>query len=316
MGFLRNNNSPLYWDPMTAATTRPRILIVGFGDVGQRLAPLLTLAFDVSVLVRCDAGETAAIALGCEPVRGDLADADSMSCLAGLADTIVHLAPPPATGIDDTHTSNLLNALARDKPASRFVYVSTTGVYGDCAGQWIDEARPLNPQTARARRRVDAERQIVDWAGNARASVTILRVPGIYAADRLPLARLQAGTPALIDAEDVYSNHIHADDLARCIVAATARVGPARVFNAVDDSDLKMGAYFDLVADRFGLPRPPRMTRAEVALRVSAAMLSFMSESRRIRNSRLKSELNVVLRYPTVATLLSEPIDLGETHPR
>ena len=130
--------------------------------------------------------------------------------------------------------------------------------------------------------------------------VSILRAPGIYAADRLPLERLRKGTPALRDEDDVFTNHIHADDLA-ILACAALRYGRAnRTYNASDDSEMKMGEYFDLVADRFGLPRSPRLSRGEAAVQMSALQLSFMSESRLLANHRIKEELRAKLRYPCV----------------
>jgi nucleoside-diphosphate-sugar epimerase len=130
--------------------------------------------------------------------------------------------------------------------------------------------------------------------------VVILRVPGIYAADRLPVARIERGTPALAPAEDAFVNHVHADDLARIIVAALYRGGGGRMYNASDDAPIRMGDYFDLVAEHFGLPHPPRVTRAEAESVLSAQLLSFMNESRRLTNRRIKDELRMKLRYPTV----------------
>jgi nucleoside-diphosphate-sugar epimerase len=180
------------------------------------------------------------------------------------------------------------------------VYISTSGVYGDCEGRLIDETQVLNPQTGRAIRRVDAERQLRSWGLRTGVSVSILRVPGIYAGDRVPLARLRAGTPTLARDEDSFTNHIHADDLARIVLAALRLARPGRVYHACDDSHLKMGEYFDLIADWFGLPRPPRIPRAQAEEQISPGMLSFMRESRRLTNTRLKHELHVALRYPTV----------------
>jgi len=182
----------------------------------------------------------------------------------------------------------------------RFVYLSTSGVYGDCAGEWVDETRPPNPRTERAMRRLDAERALGDWGERNQVEIAILRVPGIYASDRLPLERLARGTPALRPEEDVYTNHIHADDLAGILVAAleSARVGD--VYNASDDGPMKMGEFFDLVADRSGLARPPRISREEAARLLPPELLSFMSESRRLSNRRMKTQLGVRLRYSTV----------------
>jgi len=167
-------------------------------------------------------------------------------------------------------------------------------------GALVAETRPPRPQTERARRRADAERQLREWGRRSGVRVSILRVPGIYAADRLPLARLRSGTPALRADEDAYVNHVHADDLARIVVAALHRGGPGRMYNAADDAPIRMGDYFDLVADRFGLPHPPRVSRAEADQLIAGNLRSFMGESRRLVNRRLKEELGVRLRYPTV----------------
>jgi nucleoside-diphosphate-sugar epimerase len=182
----------------------------------------------------------------------------------------------------------------------RLVYISTSGVYGDCRGERIDETRPVDPRSARGQRRVDAERLLLDWGAARGVNVSVLRVPGIYAADRLPLERLRRGTPVLAREDDVYTNHIHADDLAAICIAALERAVPGGVYNASDDSELRMGDWFDLVADRFALPRPPRVPRAEAERVIPPMLLSFMSESRRLVNARMKRELGVTLRYPTV----------------
>lgn len=187
----------------------------------------------------------------------------------------------------------------------RLVYISTSGVYGDCAGAWVNETHPVNSTSPRSQRRVDAEMQIRAWARHNHVNASILRVPGIYAADRLPLSRLQQGTPAIMDNEDSYTNHIHADDLAHISVAALQRGKACRVYHASDDSHLKMGEYFDQVADVFGLPRVPRISRAEAQNVLSPMLLSFMNESRRLTNQRMKHELKVQLGYPTVADLLA-----------
>jgi nucleoside-diphosphate-sugar epimerase len=186
------------------------------------------------------------------------------------------------------------------------VYASTTGVYGDCGGAWIDETRVQQPANARAKRRVSAERQLRRATARGVIAASIARIPGIYAGNRLPLARLEKRTPALIDADDVYTNHIHADDLAAILVRLATHGRPARVIHASDDTSLKMGEYFDVVADAFGLARPPRITRAEAEQQIEPTLLSFMRESRRLVNRRLKEELRVRLRYPSVDDFLRE----------
>ena len=183
----------------------------------------------------------------------------------------------------------------------RLVYLSTSGVYGDCAGAWIDESRAPRPQTDRARRRLDAEEAVSEWGARSKVEIVILRVPGIYASDRLPLERLARGTPAILPEEDVYTNHIHADDLASILVAALESDAAGGVYNASDDGPMKMGDFFDLVADRSGHARPPRVSRREAAGLLSPELLSFMGESQRLSNRRMKAELGVRLNYPTVA---------------
>jgi nucleoside-diphosphate-sugar epimerase len=288
---------------MTPAQRRPSLLIVGCGDIGMRVLRLLVPRWRVLALTsspqRCkvlrDAGAT--------PLLGNLDEAATLGRLAGLADAVLHLAPPPGDGEGDPRTRALLNALARGSRVRCLVYASTSGVYGDAAGERFDETRPVQPATARARRRVDAEAR-VRWYGRAGAvRVAILRIPGIYAADRPgghPRERLERGTAVLEAADDVYTNHIHADDLARACVAALVRGAAQRVYHASDDTDLKMGDYFDLAADLCGLDRPPRISRTEAGQRLSPMLMSFMSESRRLVNRRLKRELRVRLRYPTV----------------
>lgn len=283
-------------------TGRPRLLLVGCGDVGMRLLPLLRDRFRVFAVTSQPARVAELRAAGATPIVANLDHPHSLHRLQGLASIVVHLAPPPSEGPQDRRTRNLTRILPRH---GTLVYVSTTGVYGDCGGALFDETRTVAPVNARAQRRVDAEQVLRRWARRAQATLSILRVPGIYAADRLPVERLQKGTPALRDEDDVYTNHIHADDLAQIIALAIFRARPSRVYHTVDDSDLKMGEYFDQVADAFGLPHPPRLPRAELAQQVSPMLLSFMSESRRLTNARMKAELGVRLRYPTVADQLA-----------
>jgi nucleoside-diphosphate-sugar epimerase len=282
---------------------RPRVLIVGCGDVGMRLLPLLRQHFRVFALTSQPARVAVLRAAGAVPLVGNLDQPHTLHRLAGLAANVIHLAPPQSEGRLDRRTRNLAAILPRH---GTLVYVSTTGVYGDCGGASFDETRTVAPVNARASRRVDAEQVLRGWALRAQARLAILRVPGIYAADRLPVERLQQGTPALADADDVFTNHIHADDLAQIIALALFRAQPQRIYHTVDDSDLKMAAYFDLVADAFRLPHPPRLPRSELAKQVSPMLLSFMSESRRLQNTRMKAELGVRLAYPTVADLLTK----------
>ena len=264
-----------------------RLLLAGHGDVARRLESRLPEGLELRRASRTTGFDFDRVA-GLRP-------------LAGWAEAVLHSAPPQNEGDTDRRTANLLAALDSGPILpSRLVYIGTSGVYGDCAGDLVDETRVPNPQSARAHRRADAERQLQEWGRARGVDVLILRAPGIYAADRLPLARLAQGTPVLADEDDVYTNHIHADDLASICLAALSPLAPAGIYNASDDTAMKMGAWFDLVADRHGLPRPPRIRRSEAAGRIPSPMLSFMGESRRLVNTRMKRELGVRLRYPTV----------------
>ncbi len=293
-----------------------RLLIIGCGDVGLRLVPLALPRYRVYALTRDPAQCAALRALGVTPVLGDLDQPQTLSAIAEIAQDVVHLAPPPSQGVIDTRTAHLIAALGKSHRKNKnsrstlpqhFVYISTSGVYGDCGGAVVPETRPAHPQTARAQRRVDAERRLRAWGVRSGVQVSILRVPGIYADDRLPLARLERGTPALRDEDDSYVNHVHADDLARMVIAALNHGSPGRTYNAVDDLPQKMGDYFDLVADRYGLTRPPRIARSEAKRVIPANLLSFMSESRQLSNQRIKHELRFRLRYPSVLEGISAP---------
>ena len=255
-----------------------RLLIIGCGDVAMRAIPLLTRRYRIFALIRNPAYLGKLRSLGVLPVIGDLDNRASLARITGLADAVLHFAPPANSGARDTRTRSLLSALSHGTQPKHLVYISTSDVYGDCGGARVSESHPLNPQTARAARRVDAERQIRSWAKRNHVKVSVLRVPGIYAADRLPLDRLRAGTPAIAQKEDSYTNHIHADDLARISIAALQQGGACRVYHASDDSDLKMGDYFDVVADAFGLPYVPRLPRAEIKRIASPALWSFMND--------------------------------------
>jgi nucleoside-diphosphate-sugar epimerase len=284
-----------------------RLLIVGCGDVALRMVGLLRGRYRLYALSHSAERHGLLRDHGIVPLPGDLDEPATLARLAGLPHDILHFAPPPSQGPLDSRTSNLIQALRRSRSIpQRLVYISTSGVYGDCGGDVVDERRPLRPQSDRARRRADAERRLRAWGGQSGVSVMILRVPAIYAADRLPIERIRAGTPALAPPEDAYTNHIHADDLARIVLAALARGRAGRIYNAADGCWLKMGDYFDLVAERCGLPLPPRISRQEAEQRVPETLLSFMRESRRLCNGRLRDELRVRLRYPTVQQGLAE----------
>lgn len=300
---------------LPARFRRERVLIVGCGDVGLRAAKALGSGKRARVLALTSSTDraTALRQAGITPLAGNLDHAESLQRLAGLATRIIHLVPPPAhgpaDGRDDPRTRVLLQSLARRSPPVTLVYGSTSGVYGDRQGAWVSESSPVQPQTPRAWRRVDAERWVHAFGRTSGARTVALRIPGIYAPDReggTPRDRLQRGTPVLRFEDDVYTNHIHADDLGRACALAVWRARPRRNINVVDDTELRMGDYFDLAADLYGLPRPPRLSRDDARAQLPAMLLSFMGESRRLHNGRMKQELRLALRYPTVREGLTD----------
>lgn len=305
------------------AFRRSRLLIVGCGDVGQRVLSELGPRLRVRVLTSSPQRVPALRQLGVTPLVGSLDAPASLARLAGLAPRVLHLAPPPAHGTQDPRTAALLAALSRRGGLRSLVYGSTTGVYGDAGGAFFDETRVVSPRSDRARRRVDAEQRLRSFGrrqagagpGSPGVAVCILRIPGIYAVGREggdPRDRVRRGAPVLAAEHDVYTNHIHADDLARACLLALWRARPQRVVHVCDDTQRLMGDHFDLVADLSGLPRPPRLARDELRAQVSPMQWSFLCESRRLSNVRMKHELGLVLHHPDLS-LLPSPLNMGAT---
>ena len=306
---------------LPARFRRQRVLIIGCGDVGLRVVRSLNGPQGGSGRPRVLALTSSPTRVpqlrgaGVMPLLGNLDDAATLARLAGVATRVLHLAPPPGEREVgprwwlDPRSTALARALRRRTLPQSLVYASTSGVYGDCAGAWVPESRPVAPATPRAQRRVNAERAM-RHLGRAGVPVSILRVPGIYAPDReggTPEARLRRGTPVLAEPDDVYTNHIHADDLARACMLALWRARAQRIYNVADDSQLKMGDYFDFAADLYGLPRPPRVQRSTAQEQLPLSLLSFMGESRRLTTTRMARELRLRLRYPTVREGLQAP---------
>lgn len=291
---------------MPSRFRRERVLIIGCGDIGLRAAGQLPGTLRLLALTSSPERRPTLRSQGITPLCGNLDDPQSLLRLSGLATRVLHLAPPPGEDRHDPRTRNLLRALQLRGAPRALVYGSTSGVYGDCQGAIVNETRAVAATTPRALRRVDAETAVRLLGRRAsRVRTSILRIPGIYAPDRdggTPEARLRKGTPVLERSDDVFTNHIHADDLARACVKALWCGRPQRVYNVNDDSQMRMGDYFDFAADLYGLPRPPRVPRHAAQGQLSLMLLSFMSESRRMDNTRMKRELRLRLRYPTVDT--------------
>ena len=287
-------------DRTLATPSSAPVLILGCGDIGGRVARLeqaggrtvLALARSLEAAGRLET-------LGIGVLAGDLDTPASLTTLPSQVSTLYYFAPPPATGDDDPRLRNALTALAR--PPARLVYISTSGVYGDCGGAWIDEDWPLTPKSARGQRRLAAERALRDWSRRTGAAIVILRVPGIYGPGRLPVERIRRQIPVIDPREAPYTNRIHADDLAAACLAADRRGQPGQAYNISDGHPTTMTDYFWRIADLHGLPRPPAIPLAEAREVLSPAMLSFMDESKRLINRRMLDELGVRLLYPDLA---------------
>lgn len=275
------------------------VLIVGCGDIGERIASLCAQkSLPVAGLVRSAESVKRLQKAGITSVQADLAQATSLAKLPTAGATVMYLAPPPGEGETDPLIRQFLAAIPADALPDKLVLLSTTAVYGDCHGEWIDETHPANPQTARGRRRLDAEQAARDWSAKTGVPIVILRVGGIYGAGRLPTARIEKGLPILNEAESPFTNRIHQDDLAQIFLAAAERGKAGEVYNVADGQPGTMSGYFKTIARVHGLPMPPEVSLEEAQQVMSAGMLSYLQESRRLDNRKLLEELEVVLRYP------------------
>lgn len=275
------------------------VLIVGCGYIGRRVAALLqAAACRVTGCVRSEASRVALNAAGIHARLLDLDQPDNEHDGVRGYDAVLYFAPPQPEGDRDLRMQAFLRLLDTRVPPRRMVYISTSAVYGDCQGAWITESQAVNPATARGHRRLDAEQQLCAWCGAHGVQWMLLRVPGIYGPGKLPLARLRKGTPVLAEADSPYTNRIHGDDLAAICVAALFSPHANEIYNVSDGHPSNMTDYFFRVADAAGLPRPPTIDRAEAGRVLTQGMLSFLNDSRRMRNDKLLDELDVSLDYP------------------
>ena len=285
-----------------------RVVISGYGDIGARVAQRWQAkGVRVMALSRRPEKNKHLQALGIEPVAVDLDDPHSLQQLPLRDAVLYHFAPPPADGETDPRLRNLLNAITQDNLPCAVVLISTTAVYGDCGGGWVNETSSTQPQTSRGRRRLDAEQTMIHWCQQYQVPGVILRVPGIYGPDRLPLERIQSGAPILREDQSPYTNRIHADDLAMvCVIAAEKaeaiagrdKAYASAIYNVSDGHPGTMSQYFKDIADAHGLPRPQEISREEAESVMSPGMLSYLRESRRVDNRKMLQELGVELQYP------------------
>ncbi len=281
------------------ATIKRNIAIIGCGNIGRAVAQLYQAqGTQIFATVQSNSSDAHCRALNLNCQRLNLDRDFSLSEMP--PDTrLLYTIPPPRSGTEDSRIAAFLEKLSPQQ-IEKFVLISTTGVYGDCQGEWVDEQAILKPRADRARRRADAEIRMKNWAAQHNIAFIILRVPGIYSPARLPLKRLQAGTPVLRCDQAPWTNRIHADDLASICVAALNADIDNEIINVADDAPGSMTDYFNAVADYAGLPRPPQINLSDAQQSLSAGMLSYIAESRRVDNKKMKRLLNIQLRYPSL----------------
>ncbi len=288
------------------------VLIVGCGDIGQRVARLLMASGrDVTGLIRSEESAAPLAEAGIRSLVANLNDPDDLQKLPGAGGLVFYFAPPPGGGITDPKVRTFCAATTGANAPKRLVYISTSGVYGDCGGALVTEETPANPQTSRAKRRYDAEQTLQQWGEAQGVEVIILRVTGIYGPGRIPVFRLQDGHPLLRLEESPPTNRIHADDFAQVCVAAAEKGAAGEIFNVSDGQPGTMTEYFLAIAEWVGLPRPPQISMDEAKKVMTPLMLSYLTESRRMDNRRMLSRLGVKLRYPTLAEGLKASLPQG-----
>ena len=293
---------------MTSAATD--VLIIGCGDIGERVAQLeRSQGRTVAGLARSEKSMRRLLAAGIQPITVDLDDPASLNNLPVKDAVVYYFAPPPGEGVTDPRMETFVSVMTPSNLPQRVVLISTTGVYGDCRGEWVTEVRPPNPQADRAWRRLAAETTLQRWSKTSGVPIVILRMPGIYGPGYLPEERLRSGEPVLREDESPFSNRIHADDLARICIAAARHVHPSLLYNVSDGHPTTMTDFFFRVADVLGIPRPPAISREEARHRLGPGMLSYLAESKRIDNRRMREELGVELMYPDLTAGLASCLE-------
>lgn len=283
-----------------------KIFFAGFGDIARRISRQPEVSgLPLAVITRSDEKFAQLTALGFEALLDSFDDPENLGVLPLAGRTVFYTAPPPGGGFSDPRVGAFCTQVSSVNLPAKVIYISTSGVYGDCGGALVDEQTPLNPQTARAKRRVDAEEQMQQMAQRFGVPLVILRVTGIYGPTRLPLQRLQQNHPVLRQQESNLTNRIHAEDLARICVAAALKGEGGDIFNVCDGEHGTMTDYFNAVADHFRLPRPAQIGRTEATQVMNPLMLSYIDESRRMDNRLMLKKLAIELLYPNLAAGLA-----------
>ena len=277
------------------------VLIIGCGDIGLRVSKIWKNgAKSVFAMARNDESIDTFRQQHLFTCQADLDDFHSLKDIPSRQSLLYYFAPPPAKGHVDTRMANFLASMEKEALPAHFVYISTSGVYGDQGGELINEDTSVNPTADRAKRRYNAEQQLRTWSKQTSVPITILRVGGIYGPGRLPLQRLKDQIPMLHEELSPQTNRIHADDLAQVCVAAGSKKAEGEIYNVSDGSNSNMTEYFNTIADFYELPRPPLVDWEEAEETISKGMLSYLRESRKMDNSKMINKLDIILKYPTL----------------
>lgn len=277
-------------------------VILGCGEVGRRLVKALLLqgysADNIIGFVKSSQSMELCAQLGVIGLRFNL-DKLGRDLSACNDSSVYYMVAPQKTGETDLRSEAVINHMSdRGIRPKKVVLISTTGVYGDCNGEWVTELSETKPQTERGKRRLNSEQQWLHWGKLSNVPVVVLRVPGIYANSRLPRERIAQKIPVVRPEECGFTNRIHADDLALMCVAAMRKANAGEVFNATDGVPGKISEYLTEAAKVLGLESPPEISMDEGQSILSSGMLSYLSESRKISNDKILRILNFDLRYP------------------
>lgn len=275
--------------------------IIGCGDIGLKVAEeLLKQDCSVQATVHFQEGAGTLESLGIMPLVANFDYQDEIPDLPLHGRKIFYTMPPQGGGSSDYRMLNFCRRLSAENCPERVVYISTSGVYGDCGGELVTEERPLNPQTTRAKRRVSAETQLREQAEKLGFALIILRVTGIYGPGRLPISQLTKGHEVLKPEDAPLTNRIHSQDLARVCLAAMEKGEHGDIFNVSDGHPSSMSHYFMSVAELYNLPQPRQLGLAEAEKTMNPLTLSFLKESRNMSNRKMLDKLDIELLYPTL----------------
>jgi len=298
------NLDVFYSEVLEITSMSENINIIGCGYIGKKIARLLKeVNLNPNCFVKSEKSKKACDSSGFKTIQFDLDKSDldlSEKHISELQNSIIaYLAPPQREGEADNRMKKFVSRLeVLNIQPLKIILISTTGVYGNCKGEWIDEMRPAKPQVDRAHRRLSAETQLIKYCEDAHSLYVIFRVPGIYGKDKLPVQRITSGEP-IVNAEDSgFTNRIHADDLAAFCVEALISDVPTGIYNCCDGHPSTMNDYFNKVADAMNLQRPEEISLLQAQQKLSPGMLSYLAESKRISNKKLLNNFKTEFKYP------------------